>query len=428
MAKKTGKRAQRPVETAVRKGSEGLFQQAGELAMESGGMAAMRDNLLLTLESKLSDVNHAAVMQVEQGGPPRFDQGLQQQLTKAAKRGNPDAVLKCLGKNALIDFQDCYGNAALHYAAQNNHPECVCMLMECGADPLLRNKHGCVPLVLACAGERPSQLDTVAELLSVAPVTADGQQHGGAVPGARARGVRTERGSTALHTVANNGNILALNLLLRGQVSDVGCGKRFIPPLKPNVINLPNHGGQTALIVAATAGQPDCVELLLKCGANPTVQDLCSQTAEEAARRAGFTDCVARVRQHSTQAAMAAADRLGSDAHIADIAEKKRRQAIYMARLRQADPQHGSLRGLPNPYRPPPKSLAQPFKAPYSCMAAMDHFVEEGHRLVEHETMPVRHVHHCDNPVICTVGFSALGKLRRERLAKDKALRMGGLG
>lgn len=64
---------------------------------------------------------------------------LGEKLRKAAKKGTLDEVKRCLAGGADVDFKDDGGNTALMWAAFNGHLRVVEMLLEEGADPLLKS-------------------------------------------------------------------------------------------------------------------------------------------------------------------------------------------------------------------------------------------------------------------------------------------------
>ena len=81
-------------------------------------------------------------------------------------------------------------------------------------------------------------------------------------------------GNTPLNLAAFHGHTEAVRFLL-------GHGA---------IINKPNNQRQTALILAAKAGQKQVVDLLLHAGANPAIRDARGWNAEEWAQRQGYTD------------------------------------------------------------------------------------------------------------------------------------------
>ncbi len=67
-------------------------------------------------------------------------------LTSAAYRGNASALRYLLARPKIdVDKRDIDGYTALMWAASHGHADIVDMLLEAGADPSLRNRHGETP-------------------------------------------------------------------------------------------------------------------------------------------------------------------------------------------------------------------------------------------------------------------------------------------
>jgi ankyrin repeat protein len=58
-------------------------------------------------------------------------------------------VARLVRTGADIDLQDNNGSTALHFAAQEQRPEVVKLLLDAGADIEKRDKHGATPLMHA---------------------------------------------------------------------------------------------------------------------------------------------------------------------------------------------------------------------------------------------------------------------------------------
>ncbi|KAG4279179.1 hypothetical protein FPRO04_13679 [Fusarium proliferatum] len=63
-------------------------------------------------------------------------------LIQAAKDSNLHQVTECLDLGTNYHFQDNFGEAALHYAAENGYPEIVRLLLLLGASPTTRDSTG----------------------------------------------------------------------------------------------------------------------------------------------------------------------------------------------------------------------------------------------------------------------------------------------
>jgi ankyrin repeat protein len=60
--------------------------------------------------------------------------------------GQKYLVQEVLEKGALIDWQDLYGNSALHHAARGSKKNLIKLLLEHGANTSLKNEEGKTPL------------------------------------------------------------------------------------------------------------------------------------------------------------------------------------------------------------------------------------------------------------------------------------------
>jgi hypothetical protein len=63
------------------------------------------------------------------------------------------AELAAIQQLQLHTLPDCHGWTALHYAAATHKVALVQQLLEIGADPAAADKHGLMPLHLACMGQ-----------------------------------------------------------------------------------------------------------------------------------------------------------------------------------------------------------------------------------------------------------------------------------
>lgn len=157
--------------------------------------------------------------------------------------------------------------AALYKASESGSTAVVRDLLAKGAKPNWHNAGGWTPLMIAAA-ER--ELDTVIVLLAV-----------GADPNAR-----NKLGRTALMFASGYGQDAIVERLLA-----VGANVNLVPD---------DHSGWTALIAAASAGHAGTVEVLLRAGADPTIQSKAGETALDIARKQGHAE-VARLLQAAAE-------------------------------------------------------------------------------------------------------------------------------
>ena len=175
-------------------------------------------------------------------------------LMRACAEGDLDAAREEVGrvsKSALTsDIDDWAGSTALHWAAYRGHHEIVRLLLDHGADALVRNRRDqATPLHLAA---RYNKLPAALEMLATAaPKTLN-------IPNAK--------GNTPLHEASYEGRVrnAAVLIYLRADVEAVNDSTL--------------RGGLTPLLAAAEYGHLALVRLLLQEGAN-------TETAPKQARR-----------------------------------------------------------------------------------------------------------------------------------------------
>jgi ankyrin repeat protein len=172
-------------------------------------------------------------------------------LVRAAAQGNISETPDLLRTGSDPNEADEDGWTALHAAAVFNHLRIVKLLLQAGAAVDTRSHGDFTPLLNAARAEAP----VAAALLNA-----------GADPAAQEAGL----GRRPLDRFAEYANAPAVQLLL-----DAGAE-----------VDAQDFSGQTALIAAAEAGGTECVELLLRAGANPAVT--CEgQTASSLAAKHG---------------------------------------------------------------------------------------------------------------------------------------------
>ncbi|HTA47180.1 MAG TPA: ankyrin repeat domain-containing protein [Bryobacteraceae bacterium] len=186
------------------------------------------------------------------------------------------------------------GTTALHWAARWDDLETARLLIRAGADAKIANHDGATPMFLAA---QSGSVAMIAELLKAgvdlnAPVLSHGEtalmmaSRSGSVDavkllldrGARIDAKDTLRGTTALMWAAEQGHAAVVELLAArraspGAQSDVlrplkRRGLGFAPANRQGGEDAPIKGGITALLFAAREGSMDCVDALVKAGAN----------------------------------------------------------------------------------------------------------------------------------------------------------------
>ncbi|KAK7929418.1 hypothetical protein WMY93_005813 [Mugilogobius chulae] len=230
-------------------------------------------------------------------------------LHVASKRGNTNMVALLLDRGAQIDAKTRDGLTPLHCAARSGHDPAVEILLERGAPILARTKNGLSPLHMSAQGDH---VECVKLLL----------QHKAPVDDV------TLDYLTALHVAAHCGHYRVTKLLLDKKANPnaralngftplhIACNHRvwfdshscsclYGPPqhcptfaangASPDIRNI---RGETALHMAARAGQMEVVRCLLRNGAFVDAMAREDQTPLHISSRLGKTDIVQLLLQH----------------------------------------------------------------------------------------------------------------------------------
>jgi len=172
-------------------------------------------------------------------------------LIDAAGVGNAETVKLLLDAGAKPNARTTLKQTALLRAAEAKHDDVVKLLLDAGADPSLAKKDGWTPLMMVARNGD----EAVARLLL--DHKADVNQ-------------KSDDGLTALMLAAGNGYPSIVRLLLsRGAEVQ------------------PRAGLDTPLHHATGSGEAQCVELLLKAGADPKAKDNEGKTAFDRAAESG---------------------------------------------------------------------------------------------------------------------------------------------
>jgi uncharacterized protein len=158
--------------------------------------------------------------------------GRESKLIDAVKNGDVAAVRALAAADANATQAD--GTTALHWAAYNDSPEVVGLLIRAGANVRAVNRYGVAPLNLACVHGNPA----VVEALLKAGADSNSTQ---------------PSGETALMTASRAGNADTVKLLL-AHGADVNARETW--------------KGQTALMWAAQEGTPAVIQALIAGGAD----------------------------------------------------------------------------------------------------------------------------------------------------------------
>lgn len=233
-------------------------------------------------------------------------------LIEAAKSSDRGAVRALIAKGADVNAVEPDGTTALHWASYRDDVESADAILRAGAKVNSANDLGATPLWIASlngsaamvrrllqAGANPN----AALLLGETPVmVASRSGSTEVVEQLLAKGANVNasaaRGQTALMwAVAQNHPDVVKVLLARGAdvhaKSDVWSQVMAVPPhglLEYN--RAVPHGGDTALMFAARAGDLDSAKLLVSAGANVNDADAWGVSATVLAAHAGSTDVV----------------------------------------------------------------------------------------------------------------------------------------
>ncbi len=210
-------------------------------------------------------------------------------------RGDAEAVARLLAAGADVDAPQGDGMTALHWAARNDDPSLVRVLLDAGADVAAGTRIGSyTPLHMAAetgAGE------VVEELLQA-----------GADPEAEAEGAG---GARPLHLAAASGNERAVTALLAAGAA----------------VNAPEQAwGQTPLMFAASAGRTKAIRTLLEAGADPSIRtrvvDVAARAVADRIERAQRNEAIKQGRPWDLEAARARRQQQAQARELAEAASR----------------------------------------------------------------------------------------------------------
>ncbi|KAK7832135.1 hypothetical protein U0070_015282 [Myodes glareolus] len=202
-------------------------------------------------------------------------------LMLAVAYGHIDAVSLLLEKEANVDAVDIVGCTALHRGIMTGHEECVQLLLEQDACVLCRDARGRTPLHYAAARGHATWLS---ELLQIAQSEEDCC-------------LKDNQGYTPLHWACYNGNENCIEVLLEQKCFRKFVGNPFTPlhcaiinghencaslllgAIDPSIVSCRDDKGRTTLHAAAFGDHAECLQLLLRHGAQVNAVDHSGKTA-----------------------------------------------------------------------------------------------------------------------------------------------------
>jgi ankyrin repeat protein len=170
-----------------------------------------------------------AAVGVAAAAPPKSE------VADAAMRGDKAAVRTLLHQKADVNAQQVDGTSALHWAVEANDLELAGILLTAGAKPMMANRAGATPMLLATQNGNAAMIE---RLLAA-----------GADPNAPL----TKTSDTALMMAARTGKVEAVRALL-DHGAQVNAHEAW--------------GGTTALMWAVSERHPDVAKLLIEQGAD----------------------------------------------------------------------------------------------------------------------------------------------------------------
>lgn len=160
--------------------------------------------------------------------------GADLQLIDAVKKADVKTARSLIAARVDVNATEVDGSTALHWAAQQDNPELVDLLLAAGANAKTATRYNVTPLSLACMNGNALIIERLLKA--------------GADPNST-----SEDGETALMTASLTGKIPAIKVLLAN-----GAKVNTAEPTR----------GQTALMWAASEGNASAVDLLVQSGAD----------------------------------------------------------------------------------------------------------------------------------------------------------------
>jgi ankyrin repeat protein len=255
------------------------------------------------------------------------------ELHQAARVCDADRMRQLLSRHLLLNETDENGVTPLHIAVDSRQAACVRLLLEAGADPMVRDRQGRNAFDAALKIPDLRDLKTITVLLYSSQKKPGGPM--GPVPwsleytairgqtdvtkmllamGADPNAIGTD-GATPLDEAAFKGNLEIVRVLLAHGARMNAISKAGTQPIHDAALGdsaevireLAMRGAdinartrddaQTPLYIAAAMGKMKAVEALVALGADLTAKDAHGRTPLDAAERAGVIDVAAFLRR-----------------------------------------------------------------------------------------------------------------------------------
>jgi ankyrin repeat protein len=233
-------------------------------------------------------------------------------LVDAARYAGADAVRALIQKGANVNAAEADGTTPLHWAAHRDDLAAADLLIRAGARVNAANDLGATPLWAASLNGNPAMVRRLLEagakpdaalLAGETPVmVASRAGHAAVVEQLVAKGAnlnaRAARGQTALMWAVSQRHPAVVRVLLAHGAdlharSEVWSQVMAVPPHGlPQYNRTIPHGGDTALMFAARAGDLESAKLLVAAGANVGDADAWGVSATVLAAHAGYGELV----------------------------------------------------------------------------------------------------------------------------------------
>ena len=356
-------------------------------------------------------------------------------LVEAARTGHWEALRALIQKKVDVNTADADGTTALHWASYRDDSESVGLLIRAGANVNSANDLGATPLWIASqngsasivrsllqAGASPNRALLLGETpLMVASRSGSADVAGQLLLKGANVNARAARGQTALMWAVAERHAEVVKVLLANGAdvhgrSEVWSLVMAVPPHGEPLYNKPiPHGGDTALLFAARAGDLASAKLLVAAGANVNDADAWGVSATVLAAHAGFGEVVEFLLERGADPNAAAAGFSALHAAIMrrDIASARAllaRGADANAPLKTWTPTRRSSKDdnfAPELVGASPYWLAARFNQPDLMRLLLTHgadarVVHHGHYHAEEPVAPRSHV---TNAVMAAVGM-----------------------
>lgn len=187
-------------------------------------------------------------------------------IPEAAEAGNVEVLAARIKEGANVNQIDEFGNCPLHLAARKNATECLALLLQAGADPLVRNAEGQTAIQLVTAP------DTIRVLRDAMVQRRLEIEICHAVARGNLRPLRTVLDNPNRKfnpNILDESNSMSLLMLACSQ-GDVELVKTLIAAGAD--VNYVSANRRSVLHIAVDHNQPAVVSALLQAGANPMQQ------------------------------------------------------------------------------------------------------------------------------------------------------------